>query len=122
VGDSDAGLDAKLVGLPGFAFGDALDFRGMQGLEFAFVYRLLSANIPFVCSCSFLTSEATMTWAEEEFAGADLGDKRLNRRLVKWGIQLFTVTTDHVFFPAVSIVSGSFACQFTYGSLTAHRN
>ena len=24
-----------------------------------------------------------MTWAEEEFAGADLGDKRLNRRLVK---------------------------------------
>ena len=24
-----------------------------------------------------------MTWAEAEFAGADLGDKRLNRRLVK---------------------------------------
>jgi hypothetical protein len=24
-----------------------------------------------------------MTWAEEEFAGADLGDKRLNRRLIK---------------------------------------
>jgi hypothetical protein len=24
-----------------------------------------------------------MTWAEEEFAGADLGDKRLNRRLMK---------------------------------------
>lgn len=24
-----------------------------------------------------------MTWSEEEFAGADLGDKRLNRRLMK---------------------------------------
>lgn len=24
-----------------------------------------------------------MTWAEEEFAGAELGDKRLNRRLIK---------------------------------------
>ena len=23
-----------------------------------------------------------MTWAEEEFGGADLGDKRLNKRLV----------------------------------------
>jgi hypothetical protein len=28
-------------------------------------------------------SEAYMAWAKEEFAGADLGDKRLNRRLVK---------------------------------------
>jgi hypothetical protein len=28
-------------------------------------------------------SEVDMTWAEEEFAGAELGDKRLNRRLMK---------------------------------------
>ncbi|MBK6905935.1 MAG: transposase [Rhodocyclaceae bacterium] len=31
----------------------------------------------------FMGRGEDMAWAEEEFAGADLGDKRLNRRLIK---------------------------------------
>ena len=45
-------------------------------MRFSLVYPLLTP-------AHFGMSEAYMTWAEEEFAGADLGDKRLNRRLVK---------------------------------------
>ena len=45
VGRLDAyGLDAELVRLPGFPFADALDFRGMQGIELVLVFRLLSAD------------------------------------------------------------------------------
>jgi hypothetical protein len=33
--------------------------------------------------CHFYEEMAIMTWAAEEFAGAQLGDGRLNRRLIK---------------------------------------
>jgi hypothetical protein len=45
-------------------------------MQFSLVYPLLTP-------AHFVMSEVDMTWAEEEFAGADLGDKRLNRRLMK---------------------------------------
>lgn len=38
VGDGNAGLDAELVRLPGFPLPDALDFRGMQGIELVLVF------------------------------------------------------------------------------------
>ena len=44
VGHGDTGLDAKLVGLPGFALADALDFRCMQGIQLVLVLRLLLAD------------------------------------------------------------------------------
>jgi hypothetical protein len=44
VGDDDAGLDAELVALAGFAFADALDFGGMQGVELVLVVGLLRAD------------------------------------------------------------------------------
>ena len=45
-------------------------------MQFSLVCALLTP-------AHFVMSEINMTWAEEEFAGADLGDKRLNRRLMK---------------------------------------
>jgi hypothetical protein len=44
VRQSDTGFDAKLVWLSGFAFADALDFRGMQGIELVLVFRLLGTD------------------------------------------------------------------------------
>jgi hypothetical protein len=44
VGDDDAGLDAELVALAGFAFADALDFGGMQGVKLVLVLDLLRAD------------------------------------------------------------------------------
>jgi len=40
VGHGDTGFDAKLVGLPGFALPNALNLRGMQGVELVLVFRL----------------------------------------------------------------------------------
>lgn len=42
--DDDAGLDAELVALAGFAFADALDFGGMPGVELVLVVGLLRAD------------------------------------------------------------------------------
>jgi hypothetical protein len=44
VRDGDAGLDAKFVGLAGFAFANALDLRRVQGVELVLVLRLLGAD------------------------------------------------------------------------------
>lgn len=44
VGYDDAGLDAEFIGFPGFAFADAFDFRGMQGVKFVLVFGLLLAD------------------------------------------------------------------------------
>ena len=41
VGDGDAGLDAELVGLAGFALADALDLRCVQRVELVLVLGLL---------------------------------------------------------------------------------
>ncbi len=38
---------------------------------------------PLPASAQFAMCEANMTWAGEEFGGAEPGDKRLNRRLMK---------------------------------------
>lgn len=45
-------------------------------MQFSLVYPLLSHP-------SFMEKDGIVAWAEEEFAGVDLGDKRLNRRLIK---------------------------------------
>ena len=44
MGHGDAGLDAELVGFPGFTLADAFDFRCMQSVELVFVLRLLRAD------------------------------------------------------------------------------
>lgn len=44
VGDGNAGLHPEFVRLAGLAFGNALDFRGMQGVELVLVLRLLFAE------------------------------------------------------------------------------
>jgi len=44
VGHGDTGLDPELVGFPGFALADALDFRCMQGVQLVLVLRLLLAD------------------------------------------------------------------------------
>ena len=44
VGHGNADLDPEFVGLPGFAFANALDFRGMQRIELVLVFALLRAD------------------------------------------------------------------------------
>ena len=44
VRDGNAGLNAELVGLPGFPLADALDFRGVQGVELVLVFSLLGTD------------------------------------------------------------------------------
>jgi hypothetical protein len=44
VGHSDAGLDAELVRLSGFAFANAFRFGRMQGVELVLVFRLLGTD------------------------------------------------------------------------------
>ena len=44
VRDRNAGLDAEFVRFARFALADAFDFRGMQCVEFVFVFRLLLVN------------------------------------------------------------------------------
>ena len=53
MGYGDTGLDAELVGFPGFAFADAFDFRRMQGVQLVFVLRqkhLIPTTLVFVHS------------------------------------------------------------------------
>ncbi|MCW8182812.1 transposase, partial [Verminephrobacter eiseniae] len=45
--------------------------------------REVQSGIPFSRLIHFQTRETAMTWAAEEFAGAQLGDARLNHRLIK---------------------------------------
>lgn len=40
----DRGLDAKLVGLPGFALGNAFNFRGVQAVKLVLVFRACSRS------------------------------------------------------------------------------
>ena len=44
VRDRNAGLDTEFVWFARFALADAFDFRGMQCVEFVFVFRLLLVN------------------------------------------------------------------------------
>lgn len=44
VRDCNAGLHAEIVRLPGLPFPDALDFRGMSGIDLVLVFRLLRAD------------------------------------------------------------------------------
>ena len=44
VRDRNAGFDAELVRLPGFALADALHFRGLECVELVLVLRLLCAG------------------------------------------------------------------------------
>ena len=44
VRDHNAGLDTEFVWFARLALADAFDFRGMQCVEFVFVFRLLLVN------------------------------------------------------------------------------
>ena len=57
MGHGDAGLDAELVGFPGFTLADAFDFRCMQSVELVFVPSAVA------CGC-----------AQPVRAGVQLGD------------------------------------------------
>lgn len=44
MGHGDTSLDAELARLTGFAFANALGFRGMQGTKLVLVFRSLGAD------------------------------------------------------------------------------